>query len=229
MLMNGYPEGSVCWVDLGTPDIETSAAFYAELFGWTITETNTPGYRVCAVRRLLVAGLGPAEDPGTPYWTTNISVDDIQATATSFEKSGADIVVPPAAVGQLGHAAVTRDPVGTPVSLWQPGRHCGMALTQEPGTFAGIRLLTDQPERAASFYQDALGWSSDPGLTEFRLPDGSSAPISSGSQPLWLVAFGSNQPEIDAARALDLGATREGHLVLRDPTGALFSLTKTGA
>jgi hypothetical protein len=43
------------------------------------------------------------------------------------------------------------------------------------------------------------------------------------------VAFGSNQPEIDAARALDLGATREGNLVLRDPTGALFSLTNTGA
>jgi len=98
MLMDEYPEGSVCWVDLGTPAPEVSAAFYAALFGWTITEADPTGYRLCSLRGQLVAGLGPAEDPGPPYWTTNISVADLQATAGRLEKSGAEIVVAPAVV-----------------------------------------------------------------------------------------------------------------------------------
>ena len=35
--------GALSWNDLLSPDVEASAAFYRELFGWEITETGAPG------------------------------------------------------------------------------------------------------------------------------------------------------------------------------------------
>ncbi|WP_107057024.1 VOC family protein [Streptomyces sp. NRRL WC-3742] len=233
-----YPENSVCWIDLGTPDMEATAAFYTALFGWTVHPPDADGYRLCTLRGRLVAALGPAEDPGAPYWTINVTVADIRAAVTRFARLGARIVVEPTRVGTLGHAAVTLDPVGAPLSLWQPGTHTGMELTHEPGTFAGLSLLTDRPERAAAFYRPALHWNPDPAHTGFRLPDNTLA--TTGPRPgsptaqraLWLVGFASAGPEDDAALARRLGATEVrrddsgGDVVLRDPTGALFGLTR---
>ncbi|WP_330334357.1 VOC family protein [Streptomyces sp. NBC_00536] len=237
MNITRHPENSVSWIDLGTPDTETTAAFYTALFGWTVAPPDPNGYRLCTLRGQLVAALGPAEDPGAPYWTINVTVSDIQATATRFTSLGARIIVAPNQVGTLGHAAVALDPVGAPLSLWQPGTHTGMQLAHEPGTFAGISLLTGHPEQAAAFYRRALHWSSNPEHTEFRLPDNSTAATSpppdepTAQRSLWLVRFASNQPDADAERARQLGATEvrqdsNGDVVLRDPTGALFGLTQ---
>jgi predicted enzyme related to lactoylglutathione lyase len=235
--MNLHPENTVSWIDVGTPDMGATTAFYAALFGWTVGPPDATGYRLCMLRGQLVAAFGPAEDAGAPYWTTNVSVADIHATATRFANLGAQIVVAPTGVGTLGHAAVTIDPVGAPLSLWQPGTHDGMQLSHEPGTFARISLLTDHPADAAAFYRPALHWKTDPQYTEFRLPDDSVA--ATGKPPgqptsqrsLWLVSFASNNPTADIGRARRLGATEvrqdsNGDVVMRDPTGALFGLTQ---
>ncbi|WP_439679737.1 VOC family protein [Embleya sp. MST-111070] len=232
-----HPENSVSWIDLGTPDMETTAAFHTALFGWNVAPPDSDGYRLCTLRGRLVAALGPAEDAGAPYWTVNVTVSDIQAVATRFASLGARIVVAPTRVGTLGYAAVTLDPVGAPLSLWQPGTHDGMHLAHEPGTFAGISLLTDRTAHAAAFYRPALHWDFDPGCTEFRLPDDSiaatGAPPGKGTaqRSLWLVRFAGNSPDDGAERARRLGATvvrreSDADVVLRDPTGALFGLTR---
>jgi predicted enzyme related to lactoylglutathione lyase len=190
-----HPENSVSWIDLGTPDLETTAAFYTALFGWVVAPPDLGGYRLCTLRGHLVAALGPAEDPGAPYWTINVTVPDIQAAAARFTDLGARIVVPPTEVGTLGHAAVAIDPVGAPLSLWQPGTHTGMQLAHEQGAFTSVSLLTDHPADAAAFYRQALRWEPGPGPTELRLPDGSTAAIGPppGKQTvqrsLWLVRF----------------------------------------
>lgn len=156
MNITRHPENSVSWIDLGTPDMETTTAFYNALFGWTVAPPDPNGYRLCTLRGRLVAALGPAEDPGAPYWTINVTVSDIQATTARLTSLGAQIIVAPARVGMLGHAAVALDPVGAPLSLWQPGTHHGMQLTHEPGTFsrhqpshrpprACLRLLPTSP------------------------------------------------------------------------------------
>ncbi|MCX4626481.1 VOC family protein [Streptomyces sp. NBC_01443] len=237
MNVTRHPENSVSWIDLGTPDMETTTAFYTALFGWIVARPDPNGYRLCTLRGQLVAALGPAEDAGAPYWTINVTVSDIQATATRFTDLGAQIIVPPTRVGTLGHAAVTLDPVGAPLSLWQPGTHTGMQLAREPATFAGISLLTDHPAQAAAFYRPALHWNVNPQHTEFRLPGNSTAATSpppgkpTAQRSLWLVSFASNRPDTDAKQALQLGATEvrqdaNGDVVLRDPTGALFALTQ---
>jgi predicted enzyme related to lactoylglutathione lyase len=237
MNITRHPENTVSWIDLGTPDMETTTAFYSALFGWTVAQPDSNGYRLCTLRGHLVAALGPAEDAGAPYWTTNVTVSDIQATATRFTNLGARIIVAPTRVGTLGLAGVTVDPAGAPLSLWQPGTHDGMQLKYEPGTFARISLLTDHSARAAAFYRPALHWNSNPQHTEFRLPDNSIA--TTGEPPgkptaqrsLWLVSFASNRPAADFERARQLGATEvrrdpSNDVVMRDPTGALFGLTR---
>ncbi|MBT2449041.1 hypothetical protein J7F03_18455 [Streptomyces sp. ISL-43] len=236
MNITRHPENTVSWIDLGTPDMGTTTAFYTALFGWTVAQPDSNGYRLCTLRGHLVAALGPAEDAGAPYWTTNVTVSDVQSTATRFTNLGAQIIVAPTQVGTLGHAAVTIDPVGAPLSLWQPGTHDGMQLKHEPGTFARISLLTDHSAHAAAFYRPALHWNSNPQHTEFRLPDNSIA--ATGKPPgrptaqrsLWLVSFASNRPTADVKRARQLGATEvrqnsNRDVVMRDPTGALFGLT----
>ncbi|MET7684266.1 VOC family protein [Streptomyces sp. NPDC005423] len=237
MNITRHPENTVSWIDLGTPDTETTTAFYTALFGWTVAPPDPNGYRLCTLRGQLVAALGPAEDAGAPYWTINVTVSDIQTTATRFTNLGAQIIVAPTEVGTLGHYAVTLDPLGAPLSLWQPGTHTGMQLNHEPGTFAGISLLTDHSAHAAAFYRPALHWNSNPQHTEFRLPDKSIA--ATGKPPgkptvqrsLWLVSFASNTPDADAKQARQLGATEvrqdsNKDVIMRDPTGALFGLTQ---
>ncbi|MGW9212010.1 VOC family protein [Embleya sp. NPDC055664] len=230
-----HPENSVSWIDLGTPDMETTAAFYTALFGWHVAPPDSGGYRLCTLRGRLVAALGPAEDAGAPYWTINVTVSDIQAVATRFANLGARIVVTPTPVGTLGYAAVTLDTVGAPVSLWQPGTHDGMQLAREPGTFAGISLLTDHTAHAAAFYRPALDWNFDPEHSGFRLPDdfiaatGPPPGKATAQRSLWLVRFAGDSHDGGAEQARRLGATvvrrePDGDVVLRDPTGALFGL-----
>ncbi|MER8011726.1 VOC family protein [Streptomyces sp. NPDC094149] len=235
MNITRHHENTVSWIDLGTPDMETTTAFYTALFGWSVAPPDSGGYRLCTLRGHLVAALGPAEDAGAPYWTTSVTVPDIQATATRFTKLGARIIVAPAPVGTLGLAAVTVDPVGAPLSLWQPTTHEGMQVHREPGTFARISLLTDRPAHAAAFYRPALHWTADPQHTEFRLPDHSIAAIGkppgkpTAQRSLWLVSFASSHLTADVERARQLGASdvrqsSNGDVVMRDPTGALFGL-----
>lgn len=125
----------------------------------------------------------------------------------------------------LGSAAVALDPVGAPVSLWQPGRHIGMDLVGEFGTFAGVSLLTDDVSGAADFHQSALHWT-----TDFVARIGPPPGMPTTQRSLWLVEFASDSPESDAERAQQLGAAyvsgSTGRVILRDPTGALFALTK---
>jgi predicted enzyme related to lactoylglutathione lyase len=38
-----YPHGVPSWVDTEQPDPDAARRFYAELFGWTLTEAMPPG------------------------------------------------------------------------------------------------------------------------------------------------------------------------------------------
>ena len=229
-----HASGTVCWIDIGVPDRDTAAAFYGALFGWAYTDPAPDGYQVALLDGRAVSGLGPAEDPGPPYWTVVVSVEDIDASVRTFTAAGARIVVPPVAAGELGRAAVVVDPVGAPVSLWQPGTQTGMQAAREHGTFAGIELLTGRPDEASDFYRRVWGWhSGGRELThdgQQRIDITSPGPPPPTGQPsLWLVNFASSDIDTTVKTALRLGATPAevdsgAAAVLRDPAGALFGL-----
>ena len=46
-----YPQGVTCWVDLESGDVQATSAFYAELFGWTVSEVTPSGYQVAQLNR----------------------------------------------------------------------------------------------------------------------------------------------------------------------------------
>ncbi len=237
--------GTVCWVDLGTPDVPRAAGFYQALFGWDIADPDENGYRLCSIQGRLAGALGPAEDPGPPYWTTNIGVTDIAAATADFTAAGATVRVPPTRAGDAGVFAVFTDPAGTPVSLWQPGTHAGMHTVAEHGTFSTVELLTHAPRAAARFYTRALGWTfTDDGTVRLagdpiaswtptpphpptaptHAPDADPIPATSR----WLVGFAVDDVDAAARRAVRLGAaraeSRSDMTVLTDPTGAVFGL-----
>src|SRR4051794_41398350 len=88
-----YTPGTPSWVDLGTPDIEASVAFYGALFGWDVPESEnaeqTGGYRQAMLGGKAVAGMMPLMQEGQPpAWATYVSVEDADATAGEGEGAG---------------------------------------------------------------------------------------------------------------------------------------------
>jgi predicted enzyme related to lactoylglutathione lyase len=112
-----FGPGSACWFDLGVTDTGRAADFYSALLGWEIAPPDDSGYRVASLNGRLVAALGPAEDPGPPYWTVYHHTRDAAATASAVKAAGGTVVTPAARVGELGISATVRDPAELGASI----------------------------------------------------------------------------------------------------------------
>ena len=74
-----YPDGSFCWIDLSTTDVEGAKAFYGRLLGWEFEDLPAPegSYTMCRLRGREVAGIHRhAEEEGTG-WSSSVSVGDL--------------------------------------------------------------------------------------------------------------------------------------------------------
>jgi predicted enzyme related to lactoylglutathione lyase len=225
-----HPVGSVCWIDLGVPDVDHAATFYSRLLGWTVAEPDETGYRLATLRGHLVAALGPATDPGRPYWTVYVHTADVAASTDAVIDAGGTVLVPPTPAGDAGVAAAVRDPHGGPLSLWQPGTHRGTHADSTAGSLAGVHLRTDQPDTTRAFLRAALAWHLHP---DGRITCNGRAVATwapSPTRPLpspWLVSFHVSDATDATRRARALGATPtdEAPDILTDPSGALVHLS----
>jgi predicted enzyme related to lactoylglutathione lyase len=165
-VMTSYPPGTFCWVDLATSDLIDARAFYAALFGWefddrpvmpgmTYTVCRHGNFELCALHELGPEALGK-HIPS--HWASHISVTDADRTATLAVELGATLLSPPHDVGDAGRLAVIRDPTGGIVGLWQPGKHVGATLVNEPGALCWNELQTHDTARAEAFYTRLFGW-----------------------------------------------------------------------
>jgi hypothetical protein len=248
---SGYPPGTPCWVDLGTPDVDASVRFYGDLFGWEADEAGpveeTGGYRLFRLRGKQVAGVGPLQqEQMPPAWTSYVWSDDADATAEKVGGAGGQVFMPPFDVMDAGRMTVVADPGGAIIGIWQPNRHRGAELANEPGTWSWNELATRDMEAAAKFYNAVFGWETEThefgegSYTEFKL-DGKS--IAGGMEmgdrfpsevpPHWTVYFAVEDTDAAVEKAKELG----GSLVfdpmdspagrfagLADPQGARFSV-----
>jgi predicted enzyme related to lactoylglutathione lyase len=159
-----YSPGTPCWVELsGTPDIEASARFYGDLFGWEVPElpnsAELGGYRRAKKDGKDVAGVSPRMEDGQPtVWATYISVADADATLAKAGEAGGQTIVEPMDVAGLGKMAVFTDPEGAVIGIWEPGTFAGAELVNEPGAFAWNEFNTRDSEGAKSFYGGVFGW-----------------------------------------------------------------------
>jgi predicted enzyme related to lactoylglutathione lyase len=245
-VVGGYPHGTFCWVDLGTPEVARAKAFYGGLFGWELEDLPADGgsETICRLGGRDVAGIHRRDAAEGVGWTSAIAVDGLERTTARAGELGATVVAGPAQVGHAGRRAVLADPTGAVVSLWQAGSHAGAALVNEVGTWTWNELVTADLDGAAAFYAALLGWQAErlPGPLQrcsFSLGDllvgGAHAPTpQEGDQARWTVSFRVADADQSVARARELGGTVllppmdipiGRFAILADPAGAPFTVT----
>lgn len=176
---DGYPHGVPCWIDVLQPDIAATMAFYGELFGWDF-EVRTPSgaptaYAYARKDGMLVAGVGgpaPADD-GRSGWTTYVSVDSADDTATTVAAAGGQVLTPPQDIPGAGRVAVCTDPAGAVFGLWQAAENRGAELVNGPGSWNFSDLTPRNASEAEKFYGAVFGWECDP----FEMSAGDKASI----------------------------------------------------
>ncbi len=249
--MSGYRDGVPSWVDLASPDLEASKAFYAALFGWEAGQPvpEAGGYTLFTVRGKQVAGIGPIMAEGQPpAWMTYVNVTDADGTAKKVADAGGHTLAPPMDVMDQGRMAVFADPSGAVLGLWQPRLHTGAQLVNEPGTYCWSELATHDIDGSKAFYSSVFGWGSHTesagpmDYTEFKVDDDSIAGMfpmgdmmPAGTPPHWGVYFAVADCDAAVGTATRLGATVVApamdvtvgrFAVLTDPQGAFFRLIK---
>jgi predicted enzyme related to lactoylglutathione lyase len=163
--MPEYAPGTPSWVDLGSPDVDASVAFYTGLFGWSASDPGPPetgGYRLFREGDKEVAGLGPLMMEGQPpAWLNYVSVANADETAAKAAEAGGTVHVAPMDVMDLGRMSVIADPTGAAFGIWQPGTHKGAALVNEPASLVWNELNTRDIEAPKPFYEAVFGWDAD--------------------------------------------------------------------
>lgn len=162
MEMTSYEPGTPSWVDIGVPDQPAAVEFYRAVFGWDATEPSEEGggYQMFTLNGKFVAGLGPAQNPGPPYWTTYVTVANVDETLLQVEKEGGAVLMPGMDVMDAGRMGIAADPTGAVFAMWQPNLHIGAQLVNEPGTLCWNELNTRDVAAAKAFYT-ALGWDAE--------------------------------------------------------------------
>jgi len=236
-----YAPGTPSWVDLGTPDVGASKAFYGELFGWKAETSPDPqfgGYTMFLLGDQSAAGCGPLMSPQQPpAWSTYVSTADAGATTEKVRSAGGQVLVAPMQIADQGTMAVYMDPSGAAISVWQPGQHTGSDVTNVPNSYCWSELHTRDLDAARRFYASVFGWDArtnpmgDTSYTEWLL-DGKSI---AGALPMgdnfppevpphWLVYFAVSDTDVAVSTATRLGA-RTLMPVMDAPVGRFTALT----
>jgi predicted enzyme related to lactoylglutathione lyase len=103
--------GALAWNDLLSPDVEASARFYRDLFGWEIAEIPGAGGQYWSIANGEVSngGLMPMPPGGHPAWNLYFGVEDTEAAIARAGELGGQVVMGPMDVPS-GSFAIVRDP-----------------------------------------------------------------------------------------------------------------------
>lgn len=248
--MTEYAPGTPIWVDVSSPDLDKSNAFYSGLFGWNAQQVPEPeagGYTMYFLDGKMVGAAGPVFSPDQhPAWATYVSTEDADATARAAQEAGGQVLVEPMDVMGQGRMAVLTDSTGAHISLWQPQMHRGAELVNAPGAFCWNELYTRDVPAARKFYQQVFGWDVEETdfeggkYTVFKVDDkmvaggmDMSSLLPESIPPHWLVYFTVTNTAEAVEKVKELGGkvidgpkdTPMGPFaVIADPVGAAFAL-----
>jgi len=251
-----WPDGTPCWVDLGTTDIPKAISFYSSQFGWDIEQGGPEfgGYSMAQLDGRNAAGLGPIMGPpGTPSaWTAYFASSDVDATAARVKNAGGQLLMEPMDVMDAGRMLVAADITGAAFGVWQAGQHVGAQVANAPGAFTWCEHMSRDFEGAKAFYAAVFGYeygdmSSDSFSYATLLINGQQVVGGIGAFPggsenahqaFWGVYFGTT----DTDKAVDLATSHGGQVIrpasdspygrmaiVADNQGAVFSLISTPA
>jgi uncharacterized protein len=118
--------GTLNWNQCQTDDPGRAAQFYADVFGYGVTEIDLGGgepFRVLEVDGRGVAGVRdhiPQLGDMPAHWSTVFAVDDTDAAVAAARELGGTVVMEPLDLPDIGRIAVLRDPVGAVFQVIQP-------------------------------------------------------------------------------------------------------------
>ncbi len=110
------------WNELMTSDPEGAKAFYRELLGWQLEDVPMEGFIYTLIRNGDeqiggVMGMPPDAGGAPPHWGAYVTVDDVDQRCARAQSLGAQILVPPTDIPNVGRFCVVRDPQGAALSL----------------------------------------------------------------------------------------------------------------
>jgi predicted enzyme related to lactoylglutathione lyase len=254
--VTSHPPGAFSWPELSTTDQKAGAAFYRELFGWHVNEQPmgpTDTYTMFEMRGKPVAAaytMRPEEKQtgAPPHWNNYVTVNSADGSVKKAQSLGAKVLAPPFDVMDVGRMAVLQDPTGAVFQVWEPKKHIGAMIVNEPGALCWTELTTTDLKTAESFYSQLFGWTpkrsdpaagmeytemsnnGQPGVGMMPKPAGMPAHIPSYWMPYFMVT------DVDggAAKAKQLGGKvmvapadipNVGRFaIVGDPQGAVFAI-----
>jgi len=249
-----WPDGTPCWIDLGTGDIPKAISFYSSQFGWKVAVggPEAGGYSLARLDGRNAAGIGPLLGPsGAPSaWTTYFASSDADTTAAKIVSSGGSILMGPMDVMDAGRMLIATDSTGATFGVWQAGEHTGAGVVNVPGAFTWAEHMSFDFEAAKAFYAGVFGYEyGDMSTAGFSyatlLINGQQVVGGIGAYPegtdhahdaFWGVYFGA----ADTDKAIELLSSHDGKVlrpasdspygrmaIVADNQGAVFSLINT--
>jgi hypothetical protein len=254
--VTAHPAGTFSWPELSTSDQQAAATFYGGLFGWNIN--NQPmgpdqSYTMFEMRGKPVAAAytmqaEERQHGAPPHWNSYVTVKSADDAAKRAQELGAKVFAPPFDVMDVGRMAILQDPTGAVFCVWEPKKHIGAQILNEPGALCWTELTTSDTKAAEAFYTQLFGWSpkhSAPAAvmeyTEFSV--GGTPSIGMMAKPkdmpahipsFWMPYFQVDNVDTTASKAKELGGkTMVGphdipdagrFAILVDPQGAAFSV-----
>jgi uncharacterized protein len=241
-----HPPGTISWADLTTNDLAASKRFYGELLGWTFDDMPAGEgiYSMATRDGGSVGAISEASDQ-PPHWNVYVTVESADATAERATELGGEAMMPPFDVFDAGRMAVLRDPTGAIFCVWEPRRHIGATLVNQPGALSWADLVTPDPDAAAAFYGELFGWTTQeiPEAMGYRVisigerSNGGMLPLRpemQGMPPSWSPYFGVEDIGAAEATVSDLGGRTlfgpqqvpsGAFITVMDPQGAVCNFS----
>lgn len=248
-----HKPGAFSWIELSTTDQKAARAFYSSLFGWGSTDSPMGPddfYTMFSLKNRVAAAVYTMRQDEQAmhipsHWNLYITVENADDAAKRAGELGGKILAPPFDVAEHGRSAVIQDPAGAVFMLWQPKRHPGIGIKDEPGSLCWADLYTTDRQKAADFYSKLFGWEMEPsrdgsGYLHIRNdgdyiggvpPAGQRDP---NAPPHWMIYILVSDCDASTAKAKDLGARvymgpmtmeKVGRItVFADPQGAVSAL-----
>ncbi|QDC17399.1 VOC family protein [Rhodococcus ruber] len=243
------PPGTLAWIDLSTPDLDTATRFYQQLFSWTLESSPTPmgRYVVGSVDDGPVGGMMamPAAPGPPPAWTVFFATDDLDTAYTRAQTAGATGLQPPMQIPGGDRIAVLTDPAGAVVGLMQSAQPGGLAWGV-PGAVAWVETATRDLDTSRVFYEQIFGWTAVEGANRYWVFEHHGEQVAGmmtmpeqvpGAVPsYWMPYLAVWDVDHTCVRAVDLGATVVAapmsveamrFAVLEDPGRAVFGVLQT--
>ncbi len=118
------PVGDWHWNELMTPDEKKALAFYEGVFGYThdSMDMGPQGtYYLLKKGEVMRGGLMRSPMPDTPpLWVPYVAVADCDATAAKASSLGAQVIVPPTDIPNVGRFATLIDAQGACIAFMKP-------------------------------------------------------------------------------------------------------------